>query len=117
MTQLDSLNFLRTTVAIRNAGDGLSKAMHVSPPELEHRQTVHVVLECEVIDIGTPIIPDTDGNELKYVLKAGRATFMDSATIRKALDQMSKQIEAAEGKQALFDKFNPDAEPGEGDES
>lgn len=93
----DELNFLSTTVSIRNTGDGLSKAMHVDPPELAHRQKVYVILECEVIDAQTPIIKDTDGNELRYVLKAGRATIVEPKVALKALDDMDKKIEKAAG--------------------
>lgn len=91
-----------TTVAIRNAGDGLSKAMEVDTPDLQHFQTVHVLLECEVVDIQTPKVKDTDhGVQVKFVLKAGRATIVDDDFALGALDEMTKRLEDAVGTQRI----------------
>lgn len=93
----DDLTFLRTTVKVTNTGDGLSQSMQVQVPDLRHRDVVHVLLECEVVDVQTPLVKDTDGNELKFVFKAGRATIVEGKAYDKALDEMSKRLEKAAG--------------------
>jgi hypothetical protein len=88
---------LSATVAIRNAGDGLSKAMDVEPVELALTSKVHVVLECEVEKHRYDPIPDTDGYQLVNMLKAGRATIVDAEFVEKYLDDQQRRIDEAAG--------------------
>lgn len=90
-----------TSVSIRNTGDGLSKAMRVDPIKLELGTTVYVVLECEVEKHRYEPADFADDLILVNMLKAGRATMIDNAAVRKALDVQEKKIRDAEPQQAL----------------
>lgn len=61
---------LGTTIAVTQAGDGLSKAMSVDPVEIPLGAIVHVVLECEVSKIRHEEIKDTDGVQRVHILRA-----------------------------------------------
>lgn len=89
------------TVSIRNTGDGLSKAMRVDPVKLELGQTVYVVLECEVEKHRYDPADFADDLTLVNMLKAGRATLVDQAVVRKALDEQEQRIKDAEPQQEL----------------
>jgi hypothetical protein len=87
---------LRTTIAIRNAGDGLSEAMSIDPTELEIGDTVYVVLECEV-DKHThaPIKEAPDCLTLKQVLKAGSATLVNAELVADVIERQRAAIQRA----------------------
>lgn len=91
-------------VSIRNAGDGLSEAMNVEPTEMPIDQTVHVVLECTVTRHTYEELKDSDDLKLVHVLKAGRATIVESDIVDHHLDEQQRRIEEAEGVQRLFDE-------------
>lgn len=111
---LDGIPVAGTTIAIRNAGDGLSKAMKVDPKILHHRETVFVVLECEVIDVQFPEIKDANEIMRKHVLRAGVATIIDRSSVIAAIDAQRDKIQAARdaetGAQSLFEG-DPNADP------
>ena len=94
-----------TTIALRNAGDGLSQAMKVDPTILHHGETVYVVYETRVIDVQHPEIKDSDEVMRKHVLKAGTATIIDGAAVKKAIaeqaDRIQKHRDEQTGAQAL----------------
>lgn len=112
-----------TTVVIRNTGDGLSEAMKVEPTMLHAGDTVHVVLECTVVDVGFPPQDrDQPGGPRvrRHVLKAGTATFVDGELVAEALAEQERRIEAhreaATGQSRLpgtaGNGATPDDEPG-----
>lgn len=101
LTKFEGRDVHSTTVSITNAGDGLSKAMKVEPTELHHEQTVHVVLECVVSKIRYDQVDDTDGLQRVHVLKAGRATIIDAALVKAALDEQETKIDEALGNMKL----------------
>lgn len=91
-----------TTVAITNAGDGLSAALKVDPIEYEHGDTVCVVLECEVAKVRFD--PSKDDPELlirHHVLKAGTAAVVEGSMVAPVLTETRKKIKEAEGIQEL----------------
>jgi hypothetical protein len=92
---------LTSSVAVTNAGDGLSQAMSVDRVALHHGDTVYVVLECEVVDVQFPTIRDTDGCNRKHKLRAGTATIVDKATVIAVIDEQRAKIEAARGVEQL----------------
>lgn len=108
LTPFDGREVLNTTVAIRNAGDGLSKAMEIDPIELHHGDSVYVVLECEVEKLRFDPIKDTQALSRVHMLKAGVATLVDEALVADALDAQRRAIEEAAGVQRL-----PLGEPGD----
>lgn len=75
-----------TSVAVRNAGDGLSKGMSIDPKILTPGATVIVAIECEVVAHDYKRVPDEEAFELVQVLKAGTAVILEAASVRKALD-------------------------------
>lgn len=101
LNDLMNLDVLNTSVKITKTGDGLSKAMSIEGVELHHGQIVQILLECEVIDVQTPRVKDTDGVSRKHVLEAGRATIVEGKAFDKALDEMSRKLEKAAGVEPL----------------
>lgn len=86
---------LTTSIAIRNAGDGLSAAMEIEPVTLPIGSTVFVVLECEVGGHDYLPIKNTPALELKQILRAGTATMVDGTLVRDVLDAQAEKIEQA----------------------
>lgn len=97
----DGHDVITSSVAIRNAGDGLSQAMSIEHIELHHGQTVYVVLECEVKDVQFPIIKDTESLNRKHVLSAGTATIVDKALVDSVITAQKIKINEAKGVVAL----------------
>ncbi len=92
---------LNATMQIRNTGDGLSKALAVAPVKYPIGDTLHVVLECVVEKHRYEDTGDANALTLVNMLKAGRATVVDTAAIRKALDAQDKVIKDAEPQGSL----------------
>lgn len=99
---------LRSTIAITNAGDGLSNAMKVEPVEFHQGETVYVVLECEVASVGfKPIDKDDPGGPQARVhtFRAGTATIVDGAIVKEQVAEQAERIriakEQAQGIQRL----------------
>lgn len=97
----DGLDVITSSVAITNAGDGLSQAMSIDHRQLHHGETVYVVLECEVVDIQFPKIKDTDSLNRKHKLRAGTATIVDKASVIKVIEEQRVKIEKAQGIERL----------------
>lgn len=102
LTDYEGHPVIGAAVQIRNTGDGLSEAMAVAPEKLPLGTTIHVVLECEVEKHRYDPIKDGGGAlQLVNMLKAGRATIIDNAAVRKALDAQEREIEKAKPQQTL----------------
>lgn len=97
LSSFEGEDVLSATVAVVNAGDGLSRALGVHPVELHRGDKVHVVLECEVDRIMFRGIKDTQALTRVHVLKAGSATLVNEDLVRQALDETTEAIERAEG--------------------
>lgn len=104
-----------TTIAITNAGDGLSKALQIDPTEYDHGDVVHVVLECEVTKIRFDPSKDDPNSLIRHhVLKAGTSTVVEGSTVAGVLAAQRKKIEEAEGVQQLdLDGTDDDGEGGQ----
>jgi hypothetical protein len=117
LTAYKGRDVLRTSIAIRKAGDGLSEAMGLDPVELVIGDHVFVVLDCVVAHHDYGPIKDTDCLELKQVLNAEGATLVDEELVRKHLDDQQDRVrlarERAQGVQRLG--FDGDKAP-DGDE-
>lgn len=124
LPEFEGADVLRTSVAITNAGDGLSQALAIQPQQLTLGDTVYVVLECRVQKIRFEPAVDKDHPEDGLVrvhnLRAGRATLVDRTTVVTALDAQADVIrrarEEAEGIQRLNTDPDPGSEPAEGEE-
>lgn len=102
LSEFEGHNVVGTTIAVTNAGDGLSSALKVEPREYEHNETVHVVLECEVAKVRfDPSKDDPDDLIRVHVLRAGLATIVDEEQVRPMLAAQKKKLEEAEGVQQL----------------
>jgi len=93
--EFDGRDVLRTSIAVTNAGDGLSEAMKVDPQVLHLGEKVTVVLECEVAKIRHEPIRDTDALNRVQILRAGTATIIDAEVVKEAIDAQREAIERA----------------------
>lgn len=101
LSPFDDREVTKATIAVTNAGDGLRKALAVSPAEYHHGDTVHVVLRCVVSKV--TFVEDNDTGDLTRVqtLKAGTSTIVDGKLVAKVLDAQQKAIDAAKGQGSL----------------
>lgn len=84
-----------TSIAIRNAGDGLSQAMEIAPEVYEPGDTVYVLLECTVDKHNFALVEKGDSYELKQVFKAGTATVVDDQGSKKKIAQQANKVQRA----------------------
>lgn len=91
----DGRDVLRTTIAVTNAGDGLSEALGVDPREFRHGEKVYVVLETTVNKVRFDPIKDTDCLARVHVLKAGAATIVDEAVVKAQIARQKERIARA----------------------
>ena len=100
-----------TSIAVVNAGDGLSAALKVDPTEYEHGETVNVILECEVAKVRFDPSKDDPKSLIRvHVLKAGLATIVDGSKVKPLLAAQRKKLEAAEGVSQLPGIDEPDGD-------
>lgn len=101
---------------LTNAGDGLSKAMSLSPVDLDFGQRVHVVIEAVVTEHGLkPAIAGDLHGPLRVVstLRAEHATIVENATVAKLIDKHKAALDKAsqiEGQRSIDDEMNPPAD-------
>lgn len=110
LAPFDGRPVVRTTIAVTNAGDGLSEALAVDPRELHHGERVFVVLECEVAKVTfTPVRGATDLLVRVHTLRAGGATMVDPETVEEQLAAQADRIALArEQAQGIARIGNPD---------
>jgi hypothetical protein len=96
----DGKDVLRTTIAVTNAGDGLSEALKVDPKLMHLDEKVYVVLECEVAKVRFEPIKDTDAVSRVHVLRAGNATLVDSDLVVEQLAEQAERIQRAKEAEA-----------------
>lgn len=83
----------KTTISVRNAGDGLSKAMEVDPQLLHQGDTVYVVMECKVGPVEFDVVKNSDTDATrKHVLRAGAATIVDAKLVQHAVEAQTQVI-------------------------
>ena len=97
LSPFEGQRVLGATVAITNAGDGLSKAMKVERGELHIGNRVYVVLECDVSKVRFDPVKDAEGLNRVHVLRAGRATMVEADLVQSLLDEQQVRIEKAAG--------------------
>lgn len=102
LTPFDGQDVIKTTIAVTNAGDGLSDTMKVEPKEFHLGETVYVVLECEVSKVRFEPIKDTDALSRVHVLRAGNATIVEADLVKPMVDAMAERVlEAKEAEQGI----------------
>lgn len=91
------LPILKTTIAITNAGDGLSKSMKIAPVIHEVDTEVMVLVRCTVSRHGYQLLDeDTPAYELKQSFKADTATVVTGAQYEKILNRQADAVRKAE---------------------
>lgn len=95
LTPFDGHDVIRTTVAVTNAGDGLSEAMKIDPTELHHGDRVYLVLECEVAKVRFDPVGDTDALSRVHILRAGTAAMVDKELVESVLAEQRIKIDRA----------------------
>lgn len=105
LSTFDGRDVIKATIAVTNAGDGLSDALKVDPQEFSLGDKVYVVLETEVAKIRFEEIKDTDALARVHVLKAGNATIVDGTLVAAQIAEQAERIrlakEAEQGVQRL----------------
>lgn len=97
LTPFDGNPVVRTTIAVTNAGDGLSDALGIEPQEFHHGQRVYVVLECEVSRVAhVPVDKDTPGILIRqHTLRAGTGTIVDADLVAEQVARQAERIDSA----------------------
>jgi len=95
LTPFEGTEVTKTSIAITNAGDGLSKALKVKPQEFPLGRTVYVLMECEVTKVR---YEENDGDTLNrvHILKAGTATMVTKKIAEEHIKAQKAEIERAE---------------------
>lgn len=97
LTKMDGKDVRSASIAITNAGDGLSDALAVDPQEFHHGEKVYVVLECEVAKVRFDPIKDTQDLRRIHFFRAGNATIVDESIVAEQLEEQARKIEEAAG--------------------
>jgi hypothetical protein len=97
LSPFDGKQVVRSTIAVTNAGDGLSDALGIDPQEFHHGDTVYVVLECEVAKVSlVPVDKDTPGILLRqHTLRAGTGTIVDGDLVAEQVARQAERIDTA----------------------
>lgn len=113
--KIEGNEVIASKVAIKNAGDGLSKALAVEPVELPMFEEVFIVLRCAVGALHFAPVKDTRSLIRTQDLIAGTATLVDKSLVIDLLQAQQEKIDEAEGKAAL--DFTAGKEGGDGSDS
>jgi hypothetical protein len=112
--EIDGKKVTRVSIAVTNAGDGLSDAMKIDPEIFHMGETVILAIECAVRDIKFKPIPDSDEVERVHVLRAGAAVKLTTESVRAAINAQRAKIQKAQddarGRMRLLDD-EPDHTP------
>ena len=108
--KFEGQNVLTTSIAIRNAGDGLSKAMAVDPEKLTLGQRLFVIIETEVVDVHHKPVVNTNGLERVHVCRAVSATTTDEDLVRDQLDEQAERIQLAREEEEGVQRLPKDGE-------
>jgi len=93
----------RTTIALTNAGDGLSESLKIDPRLLHMDDKLYVVIECDVTKVRFDPAKD-DGDQLTrvHVLKASTAVIVDPELVKDMVEaQREKNLRAKEAAQGI----------------
>lgn len=86
----------KVTVAVTNAGDGLSKALKVDPRNIEPGEDIYVVLRTRLAKDGYVFVDVEEGQwDLVYSLSAGDATIVDADLVKQLVDDQAERIQLA----------------------
>lgn len=97
----DGRDVIMTSVAVTNAGDGLSQSLAVDPREIHIGDSGVIALEYVCTKVGFVEIKDTECLNRVATLRAGAATVIDRAVVAEHLEAQALKIEKAKGTQRL----------------
>lgn len=106
LSTFDGRDVIKATIAVTNAGDGLSDALKVDPQEFSLGDRVYVVLETEVAKIRFEEIKDTDALARVHVLKAGNATIVDGVLVEAQIKEQAERIRLAKEQEAGIQRLS-----------
>lgn len=86
LPSFDGRDVIKSTVAIRKAGDGLSDALDIEPSPFSIGERVVVILETEVTAVDHREVPKTDVLARKHVLTTTMATIADPSLVADVLE-------------------------------
>lgn len=99
--EFEGRDIVQTTVAVTNAGDGLSQSLTVAPKILHVGDKGTIVVEYVVTKVGFVPVKDTDVLARVATLRAGNATLIDPDIVAGVLDANRVAIERARGVERL----------------
>ena len=109
LTPFDGRTVASASLAITNAGDGLSQALAVEAREFHIGDVVDVLIRCEVTKVGHLEIKDTDLLNRVHTLKAGVGTIVDAEFAETAIVEQQRKNDEAKGVLSL--DLDADGEP------
>lgn len=77
---------VQMTIALKNAGDGLSKAITTEPRKMRIGDKGVLVIEFEVTAVDHKVIKDTGTLQRQHDLRAGTATFVERELVAQVLE-------------------------------
>lgn len=97
LSTFDGKQVIKTSIAVTNAGDGLSAALAIEPMEMHHGEKGYLLLEYEVVKVTLrPISKDTpDLLDREHTLKAGTATIVGADLAESHIRDQAERIESA----------------------
>lgn len=106
LTPFEGQEVITTSVAVTNAGDGLSKSLSVDPQEFQMGDTVFITLRCDVTKVSyQPVKGAEDKLDRVHTFRATDATIVDadlvSDHINAQRDRILRSREEAAGIQRL----------------
>lgn len=102
MGKFEGSTVVGAQAAIRNAGDGLSKAMKLDAMKLKKGDRVVVVIQCDVMDIQHPAVDKEEPGGpcyRKHILRAGTVVVADDETadeLKALLDVQRERVQIAD---------------------
>lgn len=105
LRDFEGLPVERTTIALTNAGDGLSQAMKIDPSEYHVGDKAYLIIEGECTKVAfLPLTAsEPDGAQVRlHTFRAGTATVADGELIRDLIAaQAEKNLRAKEAEQGV----------------
>src|SRR5208283_1098317 len=85
---------------VRNAGDGLSEAMHFEPFEVAQGERRFLVLDVTCDDVQFPRVKEGRGAKAKYtgtvarkhIFRASTGVFLDETVVRAAIEAQAERL-------------------------
>lgn len=94
----DGKEIIGCAIAVRNAGDGLSRAMQVEPTIIKDGTKVYIVMEGTVHGIEYKDVPNDDRKTMRvHIVRAGTATLVDREFAEEVLEKQAAAIEEFRG--------------------